>query len=97
MLIIPFTVILGWMMGVPMDLNFNEFETGAYVLTVLLAVLTIHDGMANYLKVRAFVRACVSTARPGVWSWWVGPATLDVAPRPLLSRFRPPLIATRSP
>jgi hypothetical protein len=49
-LIIPFSVVLAWMMGQPLDLNFNSFEAGVYFFTVILAVVTLSDGTSNWLK-----------------------------------------------
>lgn len=49
-LVIPFCVILGWMMGEDLDLNFEEFEALALFLSVLLAVVAMHDGTSNWLK-----------------------------------------------
>jgi hypothetical protein len=49
-LIIPFCVVLAWAMGQPLDLNFNEFEALVLFISVLLAVVVLQDGSANYLK-----------------------------------------------
>jgi Ca2+:H+ antiporter len=40
-LVIPFCVVLAWMMGEPLDLNFNAFEACVYFLAVLLACITV--------------------------------------------------------
>lgn len=49
-LVIPFCVILGWMMKQPLDLNFETFEAVALFLSVFLTVITMHDGTSNWLK-----------------------------------------------
>lgn len=49
-LVIPFCVILGWIMGQPLDLNFQTFEAVALFISVLLAVVAMHDGTSNWLK-----------------------------------------------
>jgi len=50
MLVIPFCVILGWPMGVPMDLNFEMFETAVLFISVLVVAYMVLEGTANYLK-----------------------------------------------
>lgn len=49
-LIVPFCVVLAWMMGVPLDLNFNAFEAAVYFCSVLFAIITLQDATANWLK-----------------------------------------------
>ncbi|XP_057431060.1 vacuolar cation/proton exchanger 5-like [Lotus japonicus] len=48
--VIPFCVVLGWIMGNPMDLNFQLFETGSLFLTVLVVAFMLQEGTANYFK-----------------------------------------------
>uniref|UniRef100_A0A061RVE4 Vacuolar cation/proton exchanger n=1 Tax=Tetraselmis sp. GSL018 TaxID=582737 RepID=A0A061RVE4_9CHLO len=50
MLVIPFCVILGWAMGVPMHLNMHEFETGALFVSVVIVAIFLQDGSSNWLK-----------------------------------------------
>lgn len=38
---IPFCVIVGWMMGQPMDLNFQLFETATLFVTVLVVAFML--------------------------------------------------------
>ncbi|XP_022140503.1 vacuolar cation/proton exchanger 3-like [Momordica charantia] len=47
---IPFCVVIGWMMGVPMDLNFQLFETATLFITVIVVAFMLQDGTSNYLK-----------------------------------------------
>jgi Ca2+:H+ antiporter len=49
-LVIPFCVLLAWAVGQPLDLNLNEFEAAVLFISVLLAVVVLQDGSANYLK-----------------------------------------------
>ncbi|KAK4906397.1 Vacuolar calcium ion transporter, partial [Elasticomyces elasticus] len=46
----PFLVILGWAMGQPMTLHFENFETVAFFLASLVVILLIQDGKSNYLE-----------------------------------------------
>lgn len=49
-LVIPFCVVLAWIMGEDLDLNFQAFEAMALFLSVLLTVVAMHDGTSNWLK-----------------------------------------------
>lgn len=46
----PFLVILGWIIGQPMTLNFQIFETVVFFLSVLVTNYLIQDGRSNYLE-----------------------------------------------
>lgn len=46
----PFLVILGWIIGQPMTLNFEPFETVVFFLSVLVVNYLIQDGKSNYLE-----------------------------------------------
>ncbi|GFR46341.1 hypothetical protein Agub_g7912 [Astrephomene gubernaculifera] len=50
MMVVPFCVLLAWTMGLPLDLDFTSFEAFVLFGCVLLAVLVVQDGHANYLK-----------------------------------------------
>eukprot|EP00878_Enallax_costatus_P027640 GHUV01029777.1.p1 GENE.GHUV01029777.1~~GHUV01029777.1.p1 ORF type:complete len:143 (+),score=42.63 GHUV01029777.1:237-665(+) len=49
-LVVPFCVVLAWIMGRPLDLNFNEFEGLVLFVSVLLTALMVQDGTSNWLK-----------------------------------------------
>ncbi len=40
-LLLPFCVVLAWIMGKPLDLNYSAFETAVLFITVLLAVVVL--------------------------------------------------------
>jgi Ca2+:H+ antiporter len=46
----PFLVILGWIIGRPMSLRFETFETVVFFLSVLVVNYLIQDGKSNYLE-----------------------------------------------
>ncbi|KAG0497550.1 hypothetical protein HPP92_002241 [Vanilla planifolia] len=48
--LIPFCVVIGWMMGKGMDLNFQLFETATLFITVLVVAFMLQEGTANYFK-----------------------------------------------
>ncbi|XP_077216279.1 vacuolar cation/proton exchanger 5-like isoform X2 [Tasmannia lanceolata] len=47
---IPFCVVVGWIMGLPMDLNFQLFETATLFITVLVVAFMLQEGTSNYFK-----------------------------------------------
>ncbi|XP_057954739.1 vacuolar cation/proton exchanger 5-like isoform X2 [Malania oleifera] len=47
---IPFCVVAGWIMGHPMDLNFQLFETATLFMTVLVVAFLLQEGTSNYFK-----------------------------------------------
>jgi Ca2+:H+ antiporter len=47
--VLPFLVILGWMMGKDLDLNFGSYESTCVLLTVISVTFAIKDGSSNWL------------------------------------------------
>ncbi|KAE8098919.1 hypothetical protein FH972_016946 [Carpinus fangiana] len=47
---IPFCVVVGWIMGRSMDLNFHLFETATLFITVLVVAFLLQEGTSNYFK-----------------------------------------------
>ena len=60
--ITPFIVILGWMMGKPMTLYFNIFETVALFVTAFVVNFLVLDGRSNYLEGSLLIAAYVIIA-----------------------------------
>lgn len=50
MFVIPFCVVVGWIAGKPMDLNFQLFETATLFTTVIVVAFMLQEGKANYFK-----------------------------------------------
>jgi Ca2+:H+ antiporter len=50
LLVTPFLVILGWIIGQPMTLYFQPFITVVFFLSVLVVNYLIQDGQSNYLE-----------------------------------------------
>ncbi|KAL8232490.1 hypothetical protein R6Q57_002268 [Mikania cordata] len=50
MFVIPFCVVVGWIMGQRMDLNFQLFETATLFITVLVVAFMLQEGTSNYFK-----------------------------------------------
>lgn len=46
----PVLVLAGWVLGQPMDLNFNPFELVAVAVSVLIANSISSDGKSNWLE-----------------------------------------------
>ncbi|XP_020576189.1 vacuolar cation/proton exchanger 1a-like, partial [Phalaenopsis equestris] len=50
MFVVPLSVMVAWVMGIPMDLDFKSLETGALVLSILITSFALQDGSSHYLK-----------------------------------------------
>ncbi|KAG7410347.1 Vacuolar calcium ion transporter [Fusarium oxysporum f. sp. raphani] len=50
LLVAPFLVIFGWIIGAEMTLHFETFQTVAFAVSVLVVTYTIQDGKSNYLE-----------------------------------------------
>ncbi|TVY74679.1 Vacuolar calcium ion transporter [Fusarium oxysporum f. sp. cubense] len=49
-LVAPFLVIVGWIIGAEIALHFQTFQTVAFAVSVLVVTYTIQDGKSNYLE-----------------------------------------------
>ncbi|XVE50945.1 hypothetical protein DITRI_Ditri01bG0203600 [Diplodiscus trichospermus] len=47
---IPFCVVIGWMMGREMNLDFQLFETATLFITVIVVAFFLQEGTSNYFK-----------------------------------------------
>ncbi|KVH93161.1 Sodium/calcium exchanger membrane region [Cynara cardunculus var. scolymus] len=47
---IPFCVVVAWIIGRPLDLNFQLFETATLFMTVLVVAFMLQEGTSNYFK-----------------------------------------------
>ena len=59
---IPFCVVVGWMMGQKMDLNFQLFETATLFITVLVVAFMLQVGR-NWTLRNCFVKHVADTVR----------------------------------
>jgi len=50
MLTVPILMLLAYMNGINLSLDFNAFQVGALLLTILLAWKTTDDGDTNYFE-----------------------------------------------
>ncbi|XP_009591670.1 vacuolar cation/proton exchanger 3-like isoform X2 [Nicotiana tomentosiformis] len=50
MFVVPVCVIVGWIIGVDMDLDFSLLETGSLAFSILLIAFTLQDGTSHYMK-----------------------------------------------
>ena len=46
----PLVVLVGWVLGKPMDLNFEIFMIGLLVLSILVVGNFLRDGESNWLE-----------------------------------------------
>nr|AAR99078.1 CAX [Suaeda salsa] len=50
MFVVPLCVVVSWIMGVKMDLNFNTVETGSLAISIIVTAFTLQDGTSHYMK-----------------------------------------------
>ncbi|KAH7655505.1 Calcium/proton exchanger protein [Dioscorea alata] len=50
MFVIPLSVLVGWAMGVQLDLDFKILETGSLIISILVTSFTLQDGTSHYMK-----------------------------------------------
>lgn len=50
MFVVPLCVIVAWIMGINMNLDFNILETGSLALSIIATAFTLQDGTSHYLK-----------------------------------------------
>ncbi|XP_028764360.1 vacuolar cation/proton exchanger 3-like [Neltuma alba] len=48
--VVPLCVIISWILGNKMDLNFNVVETGSLALAIIATAFTLQDGTSHYMK-----------------------------------------------
>ncbi|KAK2656806.1 hypothetical protein Ddye_009858 [Dipteronia dyeriana] len=48
--VVPLSVIVSWIMGIKMDLNFDIIETGSLAIAIIVTAFTLQDGTSHYLK-----------------------------------------------
>jgi len=65
--VIPFCVIVAWMMGQDLSLDFHVFETAVLLMTVVIVAFTIQNGDSDWLKGVMLVVAYILVSA----SFWV--------------------------
>ncbi|KAK3000047.1 hypothetical protein RJ639_023829, partial [Escallonia herrerae] len=50
MFVVPLSVIVAWIVGIDMDLDFNLLETSSLALAVIVTSFTLQDGTSHYMK-----------------------------------------------
>lgn len=50
LLVVPFSIIIGWVYDQPMNLNFGVFYSGTFMMTVFLVGSVLQDGSSNWLE-----------------------------------------------
>ncbi|KAL4284078.1 hypothetical protein GQ457_16G023620 [Hibiscus cannabinus] len=50
MFVVPLCIVVAWILGIKMDLNFNLLETGSLALSIIAVAFTLQDGTSHYLK-----------------------------------------------
>lgn len=68
LLVVPFSVAVGWMLGKPLNLDFGALNTSVVTLSVLVVLTLLLDGRSNWLKGYILVALYVFIA---VLYWYV--------------------------
>ena len=50
LLILPLLILLGWVIGQPMMLNFDVFEAAVFLLAIIVVSYVVQDGKTNYFE-----------------------------------------------
>ncbi|KAL2317496.1 hypothetical protein Fmac_031372 [Flemingia macrophylla] len=50
MFVVPLSVVVAWIMGIQMDLDFSLLETGCLAFTIIVTAFTLQDGTSHYMK-----------------------------------------------
>lgn len=50
MFVVPLCVIVAWIMGIHMDLDFSLLETSSLAFAILVTAFTLQDGTSHYMK-----------------------------------------------
>ncbi|KOM47469.1 hypothetical protein LR48_Vigan07g117300 [Vigna angularis] len=50
MFVVPLSVVVAWIMGIRMDLDFSLLETGCLAFTIIITAFTLQDGTSHYMK-----------------------------------------------
>jgi Ca2+:H+ antiporter len=66
-LVIPFCVVLGWFMDIPMDLNMHVFETAVLFVSVVIVAIFLQDGNSNWLKGLTLILSYLALAGAFYW------------------------------
>ncbi|KAK3226146.1 hypothetical protein Dsin_006008 [Dipteronia sinensis] len=48
--VVPLCVIVSWIMGIKMDLDFDIIETGSLAISIIVTAFTLQDGTSHYMK-----------------------------------------------
>merc|ERR1719384_3009585 len=48
--VVPFSVLVGWCLGLPMDLNLGTLSTSMITLSVIVVLSMVVDGQSNWLQ-----------------------------------------------
>jgi len=57
LLVVPFSVLVGWIMDAPMDLDFGALNTAVVTLSILVVLTLLLDGRSNWLK--GYILVCL--------------------------------------
>ncbi|KAK7300951.1 hypothetical protein RJT34_11804 [Clitoria ternatea] len=50
MFVVPLSVVVAWIMGIRMDLDFNLLDTGCLAFSIIVTAFALQDGTSHYMK-----------------------------------------------
>lgn len=77
--VVPFCVLLGWIIDCPLDLDFHVYETCTVFFAVVLVGFIINDGTSHWLQGLVLVTAYIMIAG----GYWVHVPDSDDSPGPI--------------
>eukprot|EP00928_Gymnodinium_smaydae_P017961 TRINITY_DN16846_c0_g4_i1.p1 TRINITY_DN16846_c0_g4~~TRINITY_DN16846_c0_g4_i1.p1 ORF type:complete len:443 (+),score=73.75 TRINITY_DN16846_c0_g4_i1:143-1471(+) len=90
--VVPFSVIVGWFVDVPMTLDFHIFIATVFVLSVFIAYSVLSDGATNWFEGSMLIGTYIIVA---IITWFL-PATADSKARSLSSVLGPSIAPSAS-
>ena len=88
---IPLLVIIGWIIGQPLSLDFQNFEVGTLVITVLIASFVMMDGRSHWMQGTLLLASACARVAYGASS--AVPHSLLALSSPQLTESLPPASA----
>jgi len=80
LLVVPFSVLVGWAMDKPMNLDFGALHTVVVTLSILVVLTLLLDGRSNWLK--GYILVCLYVFIAVLY--WYAPAHHPAGPTPEL-------------
>ncbi|CAL5351486.1 unnamed protein product [Camellia sinensis] len=67
--VVPLSVIVAWIIGIKMDLDFNLLETGSLALAIIITAFTLQDGTSHYMKGLVLLLCYITKQISSTWEF----------------------------